>query len=113
MSEALTRETGVARLMECVALVLSKVEGIERQLQSGAARAEDATRPFTALELCDRWKIAGETPEKQLFNLARKCRAWGLVPLKGTRGWEALYGRGDVLHAETYAAGKLKRRKHA
>jgi hypothetical protein len=47
----------------------------------------------------------------QLLYLSRKCRDWGLRPLKGGRGWNALFSRADVRRAEEYAAGKIRGRK--
>ena len=104
--------SGVEQLMECVTLVLAKVESIERRLLD-AGEAHDLTAPLTAEELCARWKIDASSPDLQLLYLGRKCRAWGLRPLKGGRGWNALYGRADVLHAESFAGGKINRRRHA
>jgi len=75
--------------------------------------ASDPTRPLTAAELLARWEIAGETQKAKLGNLAKRCAAWGLRPLRGTRGLEALYNRADVVHAESFASGKINRRKHA
>lgn len=97
-------------------IILAKLEGIERMLGDAVPRsmaAEDVTRPLTALELCERWRVTAASKELKLLYLSRKCRAWGLRPLKGGRGWAALYGRADVLHAESFAGGKIKRRKHA
>lgn len=108
--------SGIEQLNECLALVLSKLDGIEQRLAGGVtaeSKPEDMTRPLTALELCERWRVRASSKERQLLYLSRKCRAWGLRPLKGGRGWHALYGRADVLHAESYAGGKLHRRKHA
>lgn len=106
----------IEHLNECLALVLTKLEGIEQRLASAPAaevKPEDMTRPLTALELCERWHVTASSAELQLLYLSRKCRQWGLRPLKGARGWNALYGRADVLHAESFAGGKIKRRKHA
>jgi len=104
--------SGIEQLNQCVSLVLAKLEGIEQRLAS-AAKLEDMTAPLTAAELCKRWKIDAGTEARQLLYLSRKCSAWGLRPLKGGRGWNALYSRADVLHAESFAGGKINRRKHA
>ena len=45
-------------------------------------------------------------------NLARKCRAWGLQPMKGGRGEHAVYAREAVLHAESFASGKMNRTRN-
>ncbi len=100
-------------MSEELQLILAKLESIEQRLAGGTPAAEDMTRPLTALELCERWHVEASSAELQLLYLSRKCRAWGLRSLKGARGWSALYGRADVLHAESFAGGKLKRRKHA
>lgn len=72
----------------------------------------DATQPWSAGELILRWKIgSGLLNETHLRHLARKCRRWGLKPLRGGRGWSALYARADVLRAESYAAGQLTKKK--
>lgn len=108
--------SGIEQLNECLALVLTKLESIEQRLASTPtpeAKPEDMTRPLTALELCERWHVTAASAELQLLYLSRKCRQWGLRPLSGGRGWHALYGRADVLHAESFAGGKIKRRKHA
>jgi len=107
--------SGIEQLNECLALVLTKLEGIEQRLAAPAveAKPEDMTRPLTALELCERWHVTAASAELQLLYLSRKCRQWGLRPLSGARGWNALYGRADVLHAENFAGGKIKRRRHA
>jgi len=106
--------------MRGLALVLSKLEGIEAALKPAASEqagslshGPDMTRPLTTRELCERWHVTAPSEALQLLYLSRKCRAWGLRPLQGGRGWSALYGRADVLHAESFAGGKLKRRKHA
>jgi hypothetical protein len=100
--------SGIDQLSESLTQVLTKLEGIERKLN-----VADMTAPLTAEALCERWQIEAETESLQLLYLGRKCRAWGLRQLKGGRGWNALYGRADVLHAESYAGGKINRRKHA
>ncbi|MEG7677049.1 hypothetical protein U2060_15020, partial [Listeria monocytogenes] len=69
---------------------------------------DDATRPLTALELCKRWHVEAPSDELRLLYLSRKCRAWGLKPLRGGRGWNALYDRADVVHAQSFAGGKIK-----
>ncbi|MCG3206292.1 MAG: hypothetical protein KCHDKBKB_03026 [Elusimicrobia bacterium] len=104
---------GLAQLRECVELMLGELRELREQVTRALPVPEDATRPLTALELMERWHIAAETPELRLTYLARKAREWGLQPLAGTRGWDALYPRADVLHAEEYAAGRIRRRKHA
>lgn len=103
---AVITDPGLAHLDACVRKLFSEV-------LSELKREADPTRPLTAEELCGRWNIAGDSGEARLFNLARKCRQWGLEPMKGTRGWEALYARSKVLAAESYAAGNSKRRRVA
>lgn len=103
---AIITDPGLAQLDACVRKLFSEALG---ELK----READPTRPLTAEALCERWNIAGDSDEARLYNLARKCRLWGLEPMKGTRGWEALYARGAVLAAESYAAGKSKRRRVA
>ena len=98
---------GVLQLQEAVALMLAQRPGIDRKL----AALLDPTRPLTAEELCERWGITAETPELQLAYLRRKARKWGLEALDGSDGWQALYTRGDVLHAEAFAARSRTRRK--
>lgn len=99
---------GLRELQGCVAELLQEVRGLRSEFK----RADD-TQPLTAKELAERWSIKADTPELRLTYVTRYARKWGLRPLDGTRGWEALYNRADVLHAESYAAGKIKRRKHA
>jgi hypothetical protein len=102
-------DPGLSQLKECLGLILAEL----RELKAVTRPAVDETRPLTALELCERWHVEASTEALRLLYLSRKCRSWGLRPLEGTKGWSALYGRADVLHAESFAAGKLKRRKHA
>ena len=99
------QDAGLAQLKACMVTLLEEVREMRREA--------DPTAPMTAVELCRRWNIAGETDEARLFNLARRCREYGLRPLKKSRGWEALYRRADVVAAEEFAAGILKRRRAA
>ena len=69
--------------------------------------------PLTAQELLARWHIAGGTDALKLLTLRRRCEAWGLRPLEGTRGLGALYFQADVVAAEAYAAGHAARRRRA
>lgn len=96
---------GLQELKDCFAALIGEVKALRRE--------QDVTAPMTAEALCGRWAIQGALREEKLRNLARRCREYGLEPLKGTRGWEALYARADVLSAESYAAGKSKRRRAA
>lgn len=79
---------------------------------SAVTAVDAAPRPLTAQELCKRWGIESATPQLMLHRLAAKLRQWGLRPLRGTRGWSALYDLSEVLHAESYGAGKERRRRH-
>lgn len=110
-AEAAT-DPGLQELRNCMQLLLSELGSINQKL-SALRSHDDQTRPLTAKELCERWHVEAETDELRLLYLSRKCRAWGLKPLQGGRGWNALYQRADVMHAENFANGSLKRRKHA
>ena len=112
MSASAISDPGLLQLMGCMELLLSKMGSIEQKLAEPRA-VDDATRPLTAQELCERWHVEAPSDKLKLLYLSRNCRAWGLKPLKGTRGWNALYQRADVVHAESFANGNLKRRKHA
>lgn len=96
---------GMQELKACFALLIDEVRNLRKE--------QDVTAPMTAEALCGRWAIQGALREEKMRNLARRCREYGLEPLKGTRGWEALYARADVLSAESYAAGKSTRRRRA
>jgi len=66
-----------------------------------------------ARELAVRWGIGGGSDYLRLQYLSRRCRAWGLRPMEGTRGWSAMYRLADVLAAEEFGAGIAKRRRRA
>lgn len=99
-------------MSEDLQLILAKLEGIERMLGDRVPRSMEDTRPLTAEELCERWKVVASSDALRLDYLTRKCRAWGLRPLSGGRGWHARYSREAVLHAESYASGKMNRRRN-
>lgn len=88
------------------------LEALRREIRE-MKREADPTAPMTAGDLCVRWKVEADSPEMQLKYLARRCLAWGVRPMRGTRGWEALYPRQAVLHAEAFAAGTMTRRRFA
>lgn len=83
-------------------------EFVRVALQPGAQ-----SRPLSALQLIERWAVPGETESMRLDNLAKRCRQWGLRPMRGTRGSAATYMLNDVIAAESYAAGQTKRRRRA
>lgn len=103
---------GVEHLNQCLLLVLKEVRELRQEIQT-AHPQEDMTAPLTAGELCKRWCVEASTPALRLTYLARKCKAWGLRPLKGTRGESAMFARDAVLHAEAVGAGKINRRRNA
>jgi hypothetical protein len=107
--------SGIEQLKECLLTLLAEVKELRQEVKAAPSRGQDVdmTRPLTAEELCERWSISAETEALELNILARRCTAYGLKPLRGTRGWAALYSRADVLHAESFAGGKIKRRRHA
>jgi len=95
--EQLTEEVrGLRSLMEAVAAVLSPA---------------GQSRPLTAVQLMDRWAVPGESMELRLDNLAKRCRARGLKPMRGTRGVAATYMVADVVAAEGFANGTTQRRR--
>lgn len=97
--------SGIEQLNECVALVLSKLEGIEKRLGVvSKAESMDETALLTARELCERWNLDYKSGIA-LHSLARLCRQRHLKPLIGARGWDAQYRVVDVLRAESFAAG--------
>jgi len=113
-AESLRDTLESSQVMEMLGRVLDELREIKSRVGgSDKSVRADETAPLTAKELCERWGIQSADADMRLFYLARKCRAWGLRPLKGTRGWKAVYSRADVLHAESYAAGKINRRRNA
>jgi hypothetical protein len=113
-AESLRDTLESSQVMEMLGRVLDELREIKSRVGgSDKSVRADETAPLTAKELCERWGIESADGDMRLFYLARKCRAWGLRPLKGTRGWKAVYSRADVLHAESYAAGKINRRRNA
>lgn len=71
------------------------------------------SRPLTAEQLMTRWAISGGTDQHRLDNLAKRCRKLGLEPMTGGRGMAATYMVADVLAAEAYGNGSMKRRRKA
>ncbi len=111
MSELLKVLDEMTALRAAVARIEEKLGGEADRSVRGPV-GNDATQPWSAGELILRWKIgSGLLNETHLRHLARKCRRWGLKPLRGGRGWSALYARADVLRAESYAAGQLTKKK--
>lgn len=92
---------------------LEEFKGVIAQTLAEVLASKDESAPLTASDLMRRWEIPGADESARLHNLARRCRDWGLVPMKGTRGREALYGRVAVQAAEAYAAGRVRRRRAA
>lgn len=98
-------------------MLTAALTGTRDELQ--ALRAEvaalkkgaDETAPLSAKDLCARWEIVASKPEMELLYLARRCRLWGLAPLKGNSGWHALYAKADVVRAESFAGGRVRSRK--
>jgi hypothetical protein len=90
-----------------------EVRGLRCLMESVAAVLQPAaqSRPLTAEELMVRWAVPGETLELRLDNLGTRCRAWGLKPMRGTRGVSATYMVADVVAAEGFANGTTKRRR--
>lgn len=89
-------------------MLRTMVETLAEVLQPAAQ-----SRPLTAEQLMVRWAVPGETLELRLDNLARRCRAWGLKPMRGTRGLGATYMVADVVAAEAFGNGTTKRRRRA
>jgi len=86
-------------MSEDLQLILAELESIKRMLGDRVPRSmEDLTRPLTAEELCERWKVVASSDA---------------LRLSGGRGWHARYSRDAVLHAESYASGKMNRRRNA
>lgn len=92
-----------------------QVDGLRTLMESFAALMAPGaqSRPLTAEQLMVRWAIPGSTPQAKLENLWKRCRLWGLEPMKGTRGLSATYMIADVVAAEAKGNGTLKRRRHA
>ncbi len=90
-----------------------EVRGLRCLMESVAAVLQPAgqSRPLTAEELMTRWAVPGETLEHRLENLAKRCRARGLKPMRGTRGLAATYMVADVVAAEAFSNGTTKRRR--
>lgn len=57
--------------------------------------------PLTAKQLAVRWGIYRE--QDWLRMLGRRCRKWGLRPLRGTRGKQAQYAVDAILRVEALA----------
>lgn len=99
-----------------------ELKGIEQELRDIRTKLEllvaglkpaAQSRPLSAQELIERWKVPGKTQADQLHSLAQKCRARGLRRMEGTKGMHATYMVADVLAAEAMASGKAKRRRFA
>ena len=87
-------------------MLRSLVEALTMVLEPGGQ-----SRPLTAEQLMVRWAVPGETLKARLDNLAMRCRARGLKPMRGTRGMAATYMVADVQAAETFSNGTTKRRR--
>lgn len=61
--------------------------------------------PLNQAALMARWHIDGPSLAARRKALQRRCEAWGLRPMKGTRGPGALFRAADVDRAEERAAG--------
>jgi hypothetical protein len=59
---------------------------------------------LTYADLEARWRIAGKTDKSRRKTLLRRLELWGLRPLEGTRGKQAVFRPADVLKAEQRAA---------
>ncbi len=103
-------EPGLARLEACLQVIAEDVRALKERMSGDGMPVADGTRPMTAAELCARGKIEAESPKLKLQYLARRCRAWGLVPLRGSEGWGALYMPAAVLRAEEFASGAVRSR---
>lgn len=95
--------------MPTMAALMEEVRGMRAMLTQLAVPGA-LTRPLTAEELIARWHVEADTPALQLKYLARKCDAWGLRAMEGTRGWAATYRLADVVHAEAVAVHEAKRK---
>lgn len=91
------------------------VRGLRVLVEAMAAMLAPAaqSRPLTAEQLMTRWSVPGETEQARLDNLAKRCRARGLKPMRGTRGMAATYMVADVQAAEAFSNGTSKRRRNA
>lgn len=89
------------------------VRGLRVLVEAMAAMLAPAaqSRPLTAEQLMTRWSVPGETEQARLDNLAKRCRARGLKPMRGTRGMAATYMVGDVQAAESHSNGTTTRRR--
>lgn len=59
---------------------------------------------MTLRQVMARWCVTGPTPRAQKATFDRRAGAWGLKPLSGTRGVNALFRPVDVLRAEERGA---------
>lgn len=93
--------------------VTEELRGLRELMESFAMLLAPAaqSRPLTAEQLMTRWAIPGGTDKHRMDNLAKKCRQWGLEPMKGKRGKDATYMIADVLAAEAFSTGTSKRRR--
>lgn len=61
-------------------------------------------RLMTWADLALRWRIQAPNQKALQQALYRRCRDWGLQPMRGTRGDQAVFRPADVLKAEDRAA---------
>lgn len=105
--------------LEVLTAEIREVKGLLRRLVGegtpGTASVLEGTAGMPSLlgarELAVRWGIGGGSDYLRLQYLSRRCRAWGLRAMEGTRGWSAMYRLADVLAAEEFGAGIAKRRR--
>lgn len=95
--------------------VTEELRGLRELMESFAMLLAPAaqSRPLTAEQLMVRWSVPRETEPARLDNLAKRCRARGLKPMRGTRGMAATYMVADVQAAEAFSNGTSKRRRNA
>lgn len=110
-----------ARLAEVERSIGSRLDAVVESMralsgggaETAAPRAVDGAATMTAKQVAELLGMPlGSTENDVLLQrFRRRCKALGLRPIKGARGWRAVFRVADVLRAQSYGVGELDRKQ--